>query len=271
MDAVRSWITSTTRPRPSDNSLNSYLSSFWDFPYYEIPLTHGGGNYHLNGIGESFSTQLIANENPSLTEVQIVDYWHDFQGLDTTLTPAFPTSVDSTQHIDMWMQIADNNLALVSDWPNNVGSTQDNICDDTTADLASSGWTVLRPPARSIGGTHYTYTNVVMCNDLVLIPSYDSLASENAQALAVWQSAVPDKTIVQIDCDAIVTAAGVMHCIVMHIPSPQGGEQPTAYLRSPRGGEVLEPGTTINIEWIADDNDDVAIDLELSTDGGRHI
>jgi hypothetical protein len=60
----------------------------------------------------------------------------------------------------------------------------------------------------------------------------------------------------------------VMHCIVMHIPSPQGGEQPTAYLRSPRGGEVLEPGTTINIEWVADDNDDVVIDLELSTDGG---
>ncbi len=257
------------RPRPSDNALNSYLSTYWDFPNYEIPLTHGGGNYHLNAVGESFATELIVNENPGLSESQIVDYWQDYQNLNTTLTPAFPTSVDFTQHIDMWMQIAADNLALVSDWPNNVGSNQDNICDNTTADLTTAGWTVLRPPARSVGGVHYTYTNVVLCNDLLLIPSYDSLPSENAQALAVWQSALPDKTIVQVDCDAIVTASGVMHCIVMHIPSAAGGEQPTAYLRSPRGGEFLEPGGTVDINWIADDNGEVTIDLVLSTNGGQ--
>ncbi len=260
------------RPRPWDDVLPGYFANtVKKHAFYEIPLIHGGGNYHLDALGSSFSTELIVNENPSLTPQQIVDYWLAYQNLSTTITDAFPTSVDLTQHIDMWMQVIASDKVVISDWPNNVNSTQDVICDWAAAELASRGYTVYRTPARSISGVHYTYTNVVMCNNLVLVPSYThtTVSPHNAQALAVWQSALPNHTIVMLNCQSIIPLAGAMHCIAMHVPAHLGGENPTVRLQTLRGGATLDPGTQQDIRWISDD--DVAVtnvDIHLSLDGG---
>lgn len=261
------------RPRPNDNNQPAFWSSVTGHRRYEIPLIHGGGNYHLNSITASWATQLIVNENPSLNASQIQAYWNQYQGVNTTITNPFPTSVDSTQHIDMWMQIIGDSQVVISDWPLNVGSTQDNICDSVAASMAGLGFTVTRVPAYSVSGTHYTFTNVTMCNNLILLPSYtnSTVVNQNANnvALAAWQAAAPGKTIVQVPCQSIVTSAGVMHCICMHVPANLGGTNPVAYLRQPRGGEVLDPGTQFEIRWISDDDVDVSnVDILLSTDGG---
>lgn len=260
------------RPRPNDDTMPLHFGGVKGHRVYGIPLVHGGGNFHLDALGAGEATLLIANENPTLTQAQIRQHWLDYQNLDVTLRTPFPTSVDSTQHIDMWMQICGDRRVVISDWPNNVGSTQDVICDTTAAALLAAGWTVTRVPARSVSSVHYTYTNVVVCNDLVLVPSYTNttVSPHNAQALAAWQVAMPGKTVVAIDCQALVTSAGVMHCIVMHVPMPRGGAIPTAYLKAPNGGGVaLTPGATATVEWLADDDDAVTgVDLWLSVNGG---
>ncbi len=262
------------RPRPNDNLLNDYLTTLWGHAQYQIPLVHGGGNYHLDALGRSYTTRLINNENPGLTEPEIHDLWADYQNVDTTFFTPFPTTVDLTQHIDMWMQVIADDKVVISDWPNNVGSTQDVICDQAASFFSTRGYTVYRTPARSVSGTHYTYTNVVLCNDLVLIPSYtnSSVSGHNGEALAIWQAALPGKTIVQINAQAIVTAAGVLHCIVMHVPEPLGGANPTVYLRNLRGGESLQPGEQVDIQWISDDDvGTLNVDIWLSTDGGANF
>ncbi len=277
---VRAIIDHTyNRPRPADDVFPNTFANFKNHGRYVLPLIHGGGNYHLNGLGDAWATRLISNENPTLTDAQIIGYWNQFQNVDTTLTTPFPTTVDSTQHIDMWMQITGDNSAVIADWPNNPGSTQDVVCDTTAAAMISDGWNIARVPARSINGTHYTYTNVVMCNDIVIIPTYTNTivvnAGHNAQALAAWQAHMPGKQIFQVNCQAIVTSAGVMHCIVMHVPEhlgeagPNGGLAPTAHLRNFRGGEALNPGESVSIRWLTDDDVSVSnVDLLLSTDGG---
>ncbi|MBC7834533.1 MAG: agmatine deiminase family protein [Phycisphaerales bacterium] len=259
------------RPRPNDNTFPISFGLAKKHAVYALPLIHGGGNYHLNGLGEGHATRLINNENPGLTEQQIHDLWLDFQNCDTIFHTPFPTSIDATQHIDMWVQIIGETSVIVSDWPNNPGSVQDTICDQAAAAFTAAGWTVHRPPARSVNGTHYTYTNVVMFNDIVLLPSYTNgtVAPHNAAALAIWQAACPDKTIYQINCQSIVTLAGVMHCIVMHVPVAPGGAIPTAYLKTLRGGESVLPGAVQPIKWLADDNVGVTgVDLLLSMDAG---
>jgi agmatine deiminase len=269
---VRAIVDHTyNRPRPNDNSLSSFFSGYMGHPIYEHPLSHGGGNFHLDALGGGYLTRLINNENQSYSEPQIWDVFKSFQNLDVTFFTPFPTNVDSTQHIDMWMQVYGDNKVMISDWPTQSGSTQDNICDAAAIEMAAKGFTVTRIPARHYSNTHYTYTNVVMCNNLVLIPKYTNgtITQYNAQALAAWQAALPGKTIVQVDCQAIVTASGVMHCIMMHLPEHRGGVNPTAYLVSPNGGEILNPGAQVSVQWISDD--DVAATsaaLELSTDGG---
>jgi agmatine deiminase len=270
------------RPRPNDDTLPIGFAQYKRHALYELgmngtTLVHGGGNYHLDSVGRGYATRLINNENPWFTEPQIISIWQTYQAVNTTLFTPYPATVDSTQHIDMWVQVIDDNKVIISDWPNNPGSTQDVICDNAAVTMAGNGYAVYRVPAFSVSGVHYTYTNMVMCNDIVMIPSYTNgtVAPSNGVALATLQSALPGKTIIQVPCQNIISLAGAIHCIVMHVPKhrglpgPSGGLAPTAYLKSPNGGQTLTPGQNVSIQWISDD--DVAVanaDLLLSTDGG---
>ncbi|MBS0192492.1 MAG: agmatine deiminase family protein [Phycisphaerales bacterium] len=277
------------RPRPNDDAFPAWFgpSGFATkkFPVYDLGMTHGGGNFHLDSIGRSFATELIENENTSLSPTDIINTWHDFQNVNTTILPPFPTSIDSTQHIDMWMQIISDNRVIISDWPSNAGSTQDVICDNAATTLTSMGYTVFRTPARSLGGVHYTYANMVVCNNLVLLPTYTNStmtnAGHNTQALnAVSQAfdfdnnGTPDKTIVQIPCDALASAAGVMHCIVMHVPAAAGapgvnGQGPSAHISVLNSAATLAPGQNFQLNWLTDDDKDIGtIDLSFSANGG---
>lgn len=273
---VRAVVDHTyNRPRPSDNA----LPSFWanqvrDEPYYLLPLVHGGGNYHLEsgdpeGVGHA--TRLIVNENPGMTEAQVIQAWRDYQNLETVLYTPYPTGIDSTQHIDMWMIPVGDNRVIISEWVNEPGSSWNTTSNNAAAYFASRGFEVFRTPAVRSGGTHYTYTNAVICNDLVLIPTYTNATASphNATALAVWQQAFPGKTVRQINCQALVTAAGVMHCIVMHVPAPAGGDDPTAYVTTLNDAETLDPGTVADIAWLTDGPRPVVeADILLSTDSG---
>ncbi len=265
--------------RVNDNTFPIAFAAKKKHTNYLIDLVHGGGNFALDAVGRGYATRLIVNENTSLTEAQINAVWATYQGLSMTLFNPFPTSVDTTQHLDMWMSIIGDDKVIISDWPNNVGSTQDNICDAAAIAMATAGYTVTRVPARSIGGTHYTYTNVVQCNNLVLLPMYTNstivAAGHNDQALAAWQSALPGKTIVQVDCQSIVTLSGVMHCIIRNVPVNRNGANPGVYVRSFNTGGTVTAGNTTTIQWSSDDDfagDAVKgvqnVDILLSTDGG---
>jgi len=272
---VRAMVDHTyNRPRPNDNGLPSYWASVRNEPYFLIPLVHGGGNYHLetgNPAGVGHATRLINNENPGLTEAEIIQLWQDYQNLTTTMYTPYPTFVDSTQHIDMWMIMLDDDKVMISEWGNEPSASWAITSDNAAADFAARGFQVYRVPAVRSGGTHYTYTNAVICNDLVLVPLYtNSTASQfNDDALAVWQSAYPDKTIVQINCQSLVTSAGVMHCIVKHVPAPANGEAPGVYMTSQNDAPVIEPGELVQTTWLFDSPEGVTTaDLLLSTDGG---
>ncbi len=277
--------------RTNDNNMPPAFATLKRHAIYTMPLVHGGGNYHLNSVGQGFATQLIVNENPGLGTNGVINMWLQHWGPQTIITQQFPFSVDGTGHIDMWMQIVGDNKVILSDFLNNPGTTQDNICETWATRMAagdldgngvpeSTPWQVYRTPARNLSGTHYTYTNMVMCNNLAMIPLYTNatISPWNSQALTAYQNALgPSYNVVQVNCDVIVPLAGVMHCIVMHVPrhlgeTVAGGQAPTAYLRAPNGSPTSEylPGQTMSINWIADDDIQVAsADLHLSLDNGE--
>ncbi|MFK7884297.1 MAG: agmatine deiminase family protein [Phycisphaerales bacterium] len=272
---VRAIIDHTyNRPRPNDNAIPSFWSTLRSEPSFLIPLVHGGGNYHLetgNPGGVGHSTNLIVNENPGLSASQIIQHWRDYQNLETTLYTPYPAFVDSTQHIDMWMIMLDDDAVMISEWVNEPTASWAITSNNAAADFQARGFTVYRVPAVRSGGTHYTFTNAVICNDLVLVPRYtNSTASQfNDDALAVWQAAYPGKTISQINCQALVTSAGVMHCIVMHVPATANGDAPGLYMNSQNDQPVIEPGDLVETTWLFDSPEGVTTaDLFLSNDGG---
>lgn len=260
------------RSRINDDAFPIAFGTFKNHKRYELPLFHGGGNFHLDDADRGFATRLINNENPELTEQDIKDFWKDYQGLNMTLYDPFPTDIDATQHLDMWAIFVAKNKVIVSDWPLSSGSTQDVICDATAASLASEGYTVYRIPAIS-DIDHYTYCNAMICNNAVAIPAYSNsiVAPYNAQALAVWQQALSNHVITPVNAEEIVSSAGVMHCIVMHVPANKGGANPTVYVQSfnqPTANPLLA-GAQPTIQWISDDDRAVInVDIRLSLNNG---
>jgi agmatine/peptidylarginine deiminase len=208
------------RPRPNDDAVPGLVAQQLNESKYDIPLTHGGGNFHLFEDGSAYMTRLIVSENPGLNEQQIRDYYLAYQGLNLTLTDPLPASFDSTQHIDMWMLPADDGRVIVNEYPNTGGvyTVPRQVTENTAALLANRGKTVLRLGGWRASNSHYTYANAVILNRTVLICQFNGYASENANALAVFQQAFPTRTIVPVDCSTIISLAGAIHCIVMHMP-----------------------------------------------------
>jgi agmatine/peptidylarginine deiminase len=85
--------------------------------------------------------------------------------------------------------------------------------------MEGRGYTVYRTPGWQSGGTHFTYANAVVVNNIVMACRFNSVTTENETARAVFASAFQDKQIVQVDCSSIITSAGAIHCIVMHVPA----------------------------------------------------
>ncbi len=257
------------RPRPNDDAFNDYLASLWGIAQYDIPLEHGGGNFHLFSNHDAFMTSLILTENEGLTAQQVKDYYLQYQNLNLTIYTGFPTSFDSTQHIDMWMLPAGDHRVIIGQYAASTGQPY-TITENAVTDLTARGYTVYRTPGWNSGGTHYTYTNAVVLNNQVFMSKFGgSYATQDAQALAVFQNAFPGYTIHQINNASIITAAGAMHCIVMHVPKLPVDPLPHVTVLDPNGTETLYADETYTIRWQATDNVGVtSIDLAYSTDGG---
>ncbi|TDR45790.1 agmatine/peptidylarginine deiminase [Tahibacter aquaticus] len=208
---------SYNRPRPIDDAFPGVWAGYSGEAKYDIPLVHGGGNFHLFRNRDAFMTRLIVNENAGVSEQQIKDYYRDYQGLNLTLTTPFPASYDSTQHIDMWMLPLADDKVLISSHASTDGVPY-TVTEDTAALMTGRGYTVYRTPAWLSGGTHYTYANAVLLNKVALVCQFSGYATQNAAALATFAAALPERSVVGVDCSGIIGLSGAIHCIVMHVP-----------------------------------------------------
>lgn len=98
------------------------------------------------------------------------------------------------------------------------------MTEDAADLMAARGYNVIRTPGWRTGqlggsGTHYTYTNGVIVNDLVITCEFGGqYAAQDAEALAAYEQAFPDRTVIAVDCSGIIGASGALHCIVKHKP-----------------------------------------------------
>jgi agmatine deiminase len=186
--------------RVDDDAFPAYFASVRNIAYYEHPLLHAGGNFHLDSLNRAYATRLVNDENPDFSEADIISLWQLYQNVNTHLFDPYPVSIDLLQHLDMWMQVVANNRVIISDWPNDPGSPQDVICENAATYMASQGYIVNRTaaysvPVSGIGNVHYTYTNAIICNNLVMVPSYtnQSVGGQNGAAATVFLGALPGR------------------------------------------------------------------------------
>lgn len=236
--ALVDWI--YNRPRPQDNLLPTYHADYLNVPLYVTDaapndLVNTGGNFMSDGMGNAFASKLILDENDAgnpygvsvKTEEQIDLILKNYMGIDS-YRKMETLPYDGIHHIDMHMKLLDEETILVSKYPDGVADgpqIEENIEYITNTFQTPYGndyeihW-IPAPPSTSgsypdTGGAYRTYTNAVIINKTVLVPTYRPAV--DAEALQIWENLMPGYKIVGIDVDNagenLIDLSGAIHCI----------------------------------------------------------
>jgi len=89
------------RPRPNDNDIPIEYADFANLELYGMSLIQTGGNYMCDGMGAAVSTDLVLEENPSMTQQQIDDILEEYCGITNYHVTLDPLD-DYIKHVDCW-------------------------------------------------------------------------------------------------------------------------------------------------------------------------
>ncbi len=232
------WI--YNRPRPLDNVMPVAVADYLNLPLYvtdtaPADLVNTGGNFMSDGLGNAFASELILDENDAgnpygvspKTEAEIDQIVQDYMGINS-YRKMETLPYDGIHHIDMHMKLLDEETILVSEYPDGVADGPqiiENINYITSTFQTPFGndyeikW-IPAPPSSGgqypdNGGAYRTYTNAIILNKSVLVPTYRP--EVDAEALAIWEEAMPGYRIVPIDVDnsdePLINSSGAIHCI----------------------------------------------------------
>ena len=228
------WI--YNRPRPSDDVIPEKLAQYLGLPIYQTTtapysLVNTGGNFFSDGFGRAFSSNLILNENPSLSTSQVDNIINSFMGINNFM---HMTNLlhDGIHHIDMHMKMIDEETLLVGEYPQGIsdGPQIEANLQFLIASMNSvfgTPFKVVRipmPPDNTYnykypdqGGYYLTYTNSVFVNKSLLVPTY--YQQYDTTALRILRENLPGYNVVGINCSSTIPAGGAIHCITNSIAS----------------------------------------------------
>jgi agmatine/peptidylarginine deiminase len=170
------------------------------------------------------------NEQGGFSNKQLINMFNDFLGVNGVYA-VNPLIDEPNGHLDMFMTLLDKNLAVVAEMDPALDSENSALLNEA-ADIISSISTpsgpmevrrIPMPPPSSNKqwGDWRSYTNVIMANGVLLMPSYSDVdPSLENQAEQVYRSALPpDWEIKRINCDPLAGFRGQLHCLSYNIPN----------------------------------------------------
>ena len=224
------WI--YNRPRPLDDQIPGIFANFINVPIFAATtppynLTHTGGNFMVDGHGTGFASKLILQENPGKTEAEIDTIMNKFLGLNRFIKMNV-LPYDDIHHIDMHMKLLDEETLLVGQYPTGVADgpqIEANLQYILTNFQTCYGrpFKVVRipmPPDQygrypDTGGDYRTYTNSMIVNKTIIIPTYEY--QYDTTAFRIYREAMPGYNIVGINSNSIIPLLGTIHCIVKEV------------------------------------------------------
>ena len=223
------WI--YNRPRPLDDVTPVFFANYIGAPIYQTTtppydLIHTGGNIMVDGHGTAFSSKLILNENQSKTEAQIDEIMNKFLGTDRYIKMNI-LPYDVIHHIDMHIKLLDEETLLVGQYPPGVADGPQIEANlqyvlNNFQTCFGRPYKVVRipmPPDASHqyppSGDYRTYTNSMIINKTVIIPTYEY--QYDTTAFRIYREVMPGYNIVGIECNSIIPSLGAIHCIVKEV------------------------------------------------------
>ncbi len=216
------------RPRPSDDNIPVLLSQQMGIPLYGMNMIHTGGNFMCDGMGIGASTDLVIEENPSMSEEELDTMAMHYLGLRKYHLLPDPLG-EYIKHIDCWGKFLDVDKVLIgrvpaTDWRYADFEAVANFFAMQTSSYGTQ-YQVYR--VYTPGNYPYTpYTNSLILNKKVFVPQTGSQWDD--EAIVSYQEAMPGYEIVGVmhntwentdalHCRAIgIADAGMLY--VYHIP-----------------------------------------------------
>ena len=226
------WI--YNRPRPDDDAIPVATANTLGIPLYQTTqppyeLINTGGNFMTDGFGTAFSSNLILDENPSLSTAQVDSIMYKFMGIDTFIHMA-NLPYDGIHHIDMHMKLLDEQTLLVGKYPQGVSdgpqieANLQYVLNNFKSTFGHDFKVIRIPMPPSPSGLYptqvayyRTYTNSVFVNNTLLVPTY--YEEYDTTALRVLRKSLPGYNVIGINSSNIIPASGAIHCITNSIGS----------------------------------------------------
>lgn len=232
------WV--YNRPRPQDDASPQQFATFMQLPLYQCTqpptdLVATGGNWVSDGFGTAFSSKLILTENATInsynqtpkSETDIDNIVRDYLGIERYIKmDVLP--YDGIHHIDMHFKLLDEETLLVGQYPNGISDGPQieanlNYILNNFNSVFGTPYKVVRipmPPSPSgtwpSNGAYYrTYTNSLIINKTVLVPTY--YAQYDTTALRIYRQAMPGYRVVGINANSIISQSGAIHCTTHEI------------------------------------------------------
>ena len=217
-------------PYDLDNAIPESIAKEFHERVFNTEMVLEGGSIDVNGAGTLLTTTsclLNNNRNPQLSKDDIEHRLRTFLGVSKILWLGEGIVGDDTDgHVDDITRFVSPNVivtALEEDpHDENYSPLQENrkrlqrMTDQSGQPFDIVDLPMPKPVYFEKNRLPASYANFLITNAKVLVPTY---RCENDQvALAILQEQFPDRSIVGIDCTALVWGLGAIHCISQQQP-----------------------------------------------------
>lgn len=216
-------------PQAQDNAMSLRWAAHHEIPACTLDLHTEGGNLWSDGAGTLLMSDEFQRRDSTLTMDDMLAALHRvFQFDKLIITPHLQE--EETGHIDLLVKLADAQTVLVTEPGDSLNTERLRQTGELFRQQTNAGgepYHVIELPALpqyfnwGLFSVWRSYTNALTVNGRVLVPTYHEPA--DAHALEIYQQAMPDFTIIPIDCKVSINGGGAVHCLTKEIPRASTG------------------------------------------------
>ncbi len=186
--------------RPNDDNVPVVMANvnYLNEPLYGMNVMTTGGNYMCDGMGVAAMTDLITDENASLTVAQIDTAYKQYLGITHNYIVTDPLG-QYIKHIDCWGKFLDVDKILIASVPTNNAQYSAYEATATYWANQTSSYGNKYQVYRTYEPNGEPYSNSFILNKKVFVPIMGGTHTtyDNA-ALAVYQQAMPGYAVVGV-------------------------------------------------------------------------
>ena len=218
-------------PWDADDAVPTRVAGELGLPVFNADIVMEGGAVDFNGAGTVLTTTsclLNKNRNPGLTKVEIERYLKAYYGQQHVIWLGEGIAGDDTDgHVDDLARFLDERtiVTAVESDPRDENFTllaANRKRLDRVRDQAGRPFTIVelpmpRPVVHEGMRLPATYVNFYFVNGAVLVPTFGD-RERDGEALRILRRVLPNRTVVGVDCRALIWGLGAIHCLTQQQP-----------------------------------------------------